>query len=109
MTSKKSDYQKVAYYPGCALEGTATAYDRPSFGCGAVVVNYDGVAKHRTEVGERAFIGCNANLVAPVVVEPDAFVAAGSTITTRVPSEALGVARAKQRNVEGWVARRRRK
>ena len=79
-----------------------------SFGCGSVVVNYDGVAKHRTEVGERAFIGCNANLVAPVVVEPDAFIAAGSTITTRVPSEALGVARAKQRNVEGWVARRRR-
>ncbi|MEM7413257.1 MAG: bifunctional UDP-N-acetylglucosamine diphosphorylase/glucosamine-1-phosphate N-acetyltransferase GlmU [Myxococcota bacterium] len=89
--------------------GDASVGAGASFGCGSVVVNYDGVAKHRTEVGERAFIGCNANLVAPVVVEADAFVAAGSTITTRVPEEALGVARAKQRNVEGWVARRRRK
>jgi len=80
-----------------------------SFGCASVVVNYDGIAKHRTKVGERAFIGCNVNLVAPVEVEDDAFVAAGSTITARVPSEALGVARARQRNVEGWVARRRRR
>ena len=63
----------------------------------------------RTEIGERAFIGCNVNLVAPLVVEADSFVAAGSTITTRVPSEALAVARSKQRNVEGWVARRRRR
>jgi len=78
-----------------------------SFGCGSIVVNYDGKKKHRTEVGERAFIGCNVNLVAPVVVEADAFVAAGSTITHRVPSEALAVGRARQRNVEGWVARRR--
>jgi bifunctional UDP-N-acetylglucosamine pyrophosphorylase/glucosamine-1-phosphate N-acetyltransferase len=80
-----------------------------SFGCGAIVVNYDGVAKHRTEVGERAFIGCNVNLIAPVTVEADAFVAAGSTITMRVPSESLAVGRARQRNVEGWVARRRRR
>jgi bifunctional UDP-N-acetylglucosamine pyrophosphorylase/glucosamine-1-phosphate N-acetyltransferase len=80
-----------------------------SFGCGSIVVNYDGQNKHRTEVGERAFIGCNANLVAPVVVAADAFIAAGSTITTNVPSGALGVARARQRNVEGWVARRRKR
>ena len=78
-----------------------------SFGCGSIVVNYDGVAKHRTTVGERAFIGCNANLVAPLVIEPDTFVAAGSTINQTVPRDALAVARARQRNVEGWVARRR--
>ena len=77
-----------------------------SFGCGSIVVNYDGVAKHRTTVGERAFIGCNANLIAPVTIDADSFVAAGSTITRDVPSEALAVARGRQRNVEGWVARR---
>ena len=79
-----------------------------SFGCGSIVVNYDGQQKHRTTVGRGAFIGCNVNLVAPVEVEPDAFVAAGSTITSTVPRESLGVARAKQRNIEGWVPRRRK-
>ena len=87
--------------------GDADVGARASFGCGSVVVNYDGQKKHRTAVGERAFIGCNVNLVAPVTVDADAFVAAGSTITHDVPSGALGVARSKQRNVEGWVARMR--
>ena len=78
-----------------------------SFGCGSIVVNYDGIAKHRTQVGPRAFIGCNANLVAPLRIAEDAFVAAGSTITKDVPALALAVARGKQQNVEGWVKRRR--
>jgi bifunctional UDP-N-acetylglucosamine pyrophosphorylase/glucosamine-1-phosphate N-acetyltransferase len=89
--------------------GDADVGDGASFGCGAVVVNYDGKAKHRTTVGERAFIGCNANLIAPLVVEPDSYVAAGSTITVTVPSDALGVARARQKNIAGWVTRRGRK
>ncbi|MDH3521134.1 MAG: bifunctional UDP-N-acetylglucosamine diphosphorylase/glucosamine-1-phosphate N-acetyltransferase GlmU [Myxococcales bacterium] len=89
--------------------GDADVGERASFGCGAVVVNYDGVAKHRTVVGARAFIGCNVNLIAPLEVEPDSYVAAGSTITTAVPREALAVARARQRNIEGWVTRRGRK
>jgi len=89
--------------------GDADVGARASFGCGSIVVNYDGQAKHRTTVGERAFIGCNVNLIAPVAVEDDAFVAAGSTITSDVPRGALGVARARQRNVEGWVARRRKR
>ena len=87
--------------------GDADVGARASFGCGSVVVNYDGQKKHRTTVGERAFIGCNVNLVAPIEIEADAFIAAGSTITSDVPSGALGVARAKQRNVAGWVARKR--
>ncbi len=77
-----------------------------SFGCGSIVVNYDGIAKHRTTVGDGAFVGCNANLVAPVAVAEGSFVAAGSTVTSDVPTDALAVARAKQRNVEGWVSRR---
>jgi bifunctional UDP-N-acetylglucosamine pyrophosphorylase/glucosamine-1-phosphate N-acetyltransferase len=80
-----------------------------SFGCGSIVVNYDGISKHRTRVGERAFVGCNVNLVAPVEVEADAFVAAGSTITKDVSEQALAVARARQRNIEGWVAKRNQK
>jgi bifunctional UDP-N-acetylglucosamine pyrophosphorylase/glucosamine-1-phosphate N-acetyltransferase len=79
-----------------------------TFACGAVVVNYDGVAKHRTTIGDGAFVGCNANLIAPITVEAGAFVAAGSTITLPVPGGALAVARAKQRNVEGWMERRRK-
>jgi bifunctional UDP-N-acetylglucosamine pyrophosphorylase/glucosamine-1-phosphate N-acetyltransferase len=87
--------------------GDADVGEGASFGCGSVVVNYDGIAKHRTRVGPRAFIGCNANLVAPLRIAEDAFVAAGSTITKDVPALALGVAREKQKNIEGWVARRR--
>jgi bifunctional UDP-N-acetylglucosamine pyrophosphorylase/glucosamine-1-phosphate N-acetyltransferase len=89
--------------------GDADVGESASFGCGSIVVNYDGVAKHRTTVGERAFIGCNANLVAPVIVEADAFVAAGTTVTTSVPGESLAVGRARQKNIEGWVTRRGRK
>ena len=73
------------------------------------MVNYDGISKHRSRVGERAFIGCNVNLVAPITIEADAFVAAGSTITKNVPADALAVARERQRNVAGWVSRRREK
>ena len=77
-----------------------------SFGAGVIVVNYDGIAKHRTVLEEGVFVGCNANLIAPVALERNSFIAAGSTITNGVPPEALAVARARQRNVEGWVARR---
>ena len=87
--------------------GDADVGEGASFGCGSIVVNYDGIAKHRTQVGPRAFIGCNANLVAPLRIAEDAFVAAGSTITKDVPALALGVAREKQKNIEGWVERRR--
>jgi bifunctional UDP-N-acetylglucosamine pyrophosphorylase/glucosamine-1-phosphate N-acetyltransferase len=77
-----------------------------TFGCGAVTVNYDGLTKSRTKIGDGAFVGCNANLIAPVVVEGGGYVAAGSTITTNVPPDALAVARARQRNIEGWRTRR---
>jgi len=87
--------------------GDADVGANASFGCGSIVVNYDGLAKHRTQVGPRAFIGCNVNLVAPLHIAEDAFVAAGSTITKDVPALALAVARGKQQHVEGWVARRR--
>ncbi len=77
-----------------------------NFSCGAIVVNYDGYKKTRSTIGDGAFIGCNANLVSPVEIEPRGFVAAGSTITKNVPEDALAVARDRQRNIEGWVARK---
>ena len=86
--------------------GDASVGADVNFGCGVVVVNYDGYEKHRAIVGDRAFIGCNVNLISPVEIEAQAFLAAGSTITDDVPEDALAVARARQRNIEGWVARK---
>jgi bifunctional UDP-N-acetylglucosamine pyrophosphorylase/glucosamine-1-phosphate N-acetyltransferase len=76
-----------------------------SFGCGSITVNYDWRKKHRTKVGERAAIGCNANLVAPLCVGTDAAVAAGTTVTEDVPDGALAVERGETRHVAGWGKR----
>ena len=79
-----------------------------NFGCGTVTTNYDGFKKYRCTIGDRAFIGCNTNLVAPVTVGEGAYTAAGSTITEEVPADALAVARSRQKNLDGWAERRRR-
>lgn len=78
-----------------------------NFGCGTVTCNYDGKNKTRCTIGDGAFIGCNTNLIAPVEVGDMAYIAAGSTITDNIPGEALSIARAKQVNKEGWVARKK--
>src|SRR5207237_3145471 len=67
-----------------------------NFGAGAIICNYDGVAKHRTDIGKAAFIGSNAALVAPVLIGDGAYVAAGSVVTQDVPPGALGLARMRQ-------------
>ena len=77
-----------------------------NIGCGVVFVNYDGLNKHRSVVGDGAFIGCNSNLISPINIEAGSYVAAGSTITRNVPSGALYVARAKDGIIEGWVEKR---
>ncbi len=82
---------------------------RVNFGCGCVTVNYDGQHKARCKVGDDAFIGCNTNLVAPVQIGDGAYTAAGSTITGDVPSDSLGIARARQVNKDGWAAIKRGK
>lgn len=74
-----------------------------NFGCGVAVANYDGAGKNRCTVGDYAFIGCNTNLVAPVNIGAGAYTAAGSTIISDVPADALAVARARQVNKEGWA------
>ena len=71
-----------------------------------VFVNYDG-SKSTTVVEDGAFVGCNANLISPVTVGKNSYIAAGSTITEDVPEDALAVARGRQINKEGWSAKRR--
>ena len=72
-------------------------------GAGTITCNYDGVNKHKTEIGDGAFIGSNVNLVAPVKVGKGATIGAGSTISKNVPGDGLTVARARQKDVEGWI------
>lgn len=83
--------------------GDAEVGEGCNFGCGTVTVNYDGKNKNKTIIGNNSFIGCNTNLISPVTVEDNTYIAAGSTITNNVKSGELAVARAKQRNIEGWV------
>lgn len=78
-----------------------------NLGCGVVFVNYDGKAKYRSQVDDHAFIGCNCNLVAPVHVGENAYLAAGSTVAEDVPANALYIARSRGVLKEDWVKRRK--
>jgi len=89
--------------------GDATIGAGANIGAGTITCNYDGVRKHQTIIEDGAFIGSDTQLVAPVTVGAGSYVAAGSSITHDVPAGALGVARAKQTNIEGWVARKKKK
>lgn len=77
--------------------------------CGVITVNYDGAKKHKTIIGDNAFIGCNSNLIAPVEIGKDAYIAAGSTINQDVPEGALAIARERQTNKPGYAAKLPRK
>ena len=87
--------------------GDADVGSGVNFGCGTVTSNYDGFKKHRTTIGDNAFIGCNTNLIAPVEVGEGAYIAAGTTVTRNVPADSLAVGRAKQENKEGWARHNR--
>ncbi|NPV79426.1 MAG: bifunctional UDP-N-acetylglucosamine diphosphorylase/glucosamine-1-phosphate N-acetyltransferase GlmU [Firmicutes bacterium] len=106
---KKSTIGKNSKVPHQSYIGDATIGKDVNVGAGTITCNYDGKRKHPTIIGDEVFIGSNTNLVAPVRVEKGAYVAAGSTITQDVPSGALGIARGLQRNIEGWVGRRRKR
>jgi bifunctional UDP-N-acetylglucosamine pyrophosphorylase/glucosamine-1-phosphate N-acetyltransferase len=93
--------------PHLSYIGDANIGEGTNIGAATIVVNYDGVTKHRTEIGDHVRIGSDTMLIAPVSVGDGAYTAAGSVITEDVPSGAIGVARSKQRNVLGWVLRKR--
>jgi len=86
-----------------AYIGDASVGKNVNFGCGSITVNYDGVNKHQTIIGDDVFIGCNTNLVAPIKVEDSVFIAAGSTVTKDIPKGALSIARSQQINKEDYA------
>ena len=89
--------------------GDCDVGSRVNFGCGTVIVNYDGNRKYRSTIGDDCFLGCNTNLVSPVRLGNGAFTAAGSTITHDVEADALSVARARQVDKPGWAIAHRAK
>ncbi|OYD06369.1 bifunctional UDP-N-acetylglucosamine diphosphorylase/glucosamine-1-phosphate N-acetyltransferase GlmU [Paludifilum halophilum] len=89
--------------------GDADVGENVNFSCGAITVNYDGVAKHRTVVEDGAFVGCNVNLIAPVTVKKGAYIAAGSTVTDDVPEEAMAIARERQTNKPDYARKLKNK
>jgi bifunctional UDP-N-acetylglucosamine pyrophosphorylase/glucosamine-1-phosphate N-acetyltransferase len=101
--TKAAEFGAKAKANHLAYVGDASVGAGANIGAGTITCNYDGFDKHRTEIGDRAFIGSNSALVAPVKIGEGAYVASGSVITGNVPADSLGVGRARQVNKEGWA------
>lgn len=101
--SKLGDGAKASHL---TYVGDSDVGEKVNLGCGVVFVNYDGSKKTRSVVDDGAFIGCNVNLISPVHVGKQAYIAAGSTITDDVPDGALYVARSRGKSLEGWVEKK---
>lgn len=86
-----------------AYIGDAEIGKNVNFGCGSITVNYDGVNKYKTTIGDDVFVGCNSNLIAPIVIEDNSIIAAGSTLDKNVPKGSLAIARAYQINKENYL------
>ena len=104
---KNSNIGEGTKLPHLQYIGDSDVGAHVNIGCGTVTCNYDGKKKFRTTIEDNAFIGCNTNLVAPVTVGKDAYVAAGSTITKDVPQGNLAVARSRQTNITNWNDKRK--
>lgn len=85
--------------------GDAEVGEHANVGCGAITVNYDGQHKYQTTIEDGAFIGCNSNLIAPVTIGENAYIAAGSTITEDTPAESLSIARSRQTIKDDYVSK----
>jgi bifunctional UDP-N-acetylglucosamine pyrophosphorylase/glucosamine-1-phosphate N-acetyltransferase len=96
-----------AKVPHLTYAGDATIGEGANIGAGTIFANYDGVAKHPTVIGKHSFIGSDTVLIAPVTVADGAYVGAGSALTGDVEPGQIAVARGRQRNIDGWVARAR--
>ncbi|WP_240644287.1 bifunctional UDP-N-acetylglucosamine diphosphorylase/glucosamine-1-phosphate N-acetyltransferase GlmU [Antribacter gilvus] len=105
--TKNAEIGEGSKVPHLSYLGDATVGEHTNVGAASVTVNYDGEKKHRTVIGSHARTGADNMFVAPVTVGDGAYTAAGSVIVKDVPPGALGVGRAQQRNIDGWVARRR--
>jgi len=104
---KNSTLGSGAKVPHLSYIGDTDIGERANIGAGTITANYDGTNKHRTTIGAGAFVGVDTMLVAPVTVGEGAYTGGGSVITDDVPPGALGVARGRQRNIEGYAERRR--
>jgi bifunctional UDP-N-acetylglucosamine pyrophosphorylase/glucosamine-1-phosphate N-acetyltransferase len=104
---KNSSIGEGTKVPHLSYVGDAEIGSGTNIGAATVFVNYDGVEKHKTKIGNEVRIGSDTMLVAPVSIGDGAYTAAGSVITDDVPAGAMGVARSKQRNILGWVLRKR--
>ncbi|MCC6932538.1 MAG: bifunctional UDP-N-acetylglucosamine diphosphorylase/glucosamine-1-phosphate N-acetyltransferase GlmU [Deltaproteobacteria bacterium] len=100
---KKSELHKGVKANHLTYLGDTVVHEGVNIGAGTITCNYDGVNKHKTEIGAGAFIGSDVSLVAPVTVGAGAIIGAGSVITKDVPANALGVTRAEQKNIAGWA------
>jgi bifunctional UDP-N-acetylglucosamine pyrophosphorylase/glucosamine-1-phosphate N-acetyltransferase len=105
--TKKAVFEEGAKASHLSYIGDAHVGAKANIGAGTITCNYDGKNKFKTEIGAGAFIGSDTQLVAPVKVGEGAFVGAGTTVTRDVPAEGLAVSRTPQKNIEGWVRRRR--
>jgi bifunctional UDP-N-acetylglucosamine pyrophosphorylase / glucosamine-1-phosphate N-acetyltransferase len=103
---KKTVIGKGAKANHLAYLGDATIGSATNVGAGTITCNYDGDKKHQTTIGKGVFVGSNSTLVAPITLADGSYIAAGSTVTTDVPAEALAIGRARQENKAGWVAKR---
>ena len=103
--TKKSVLGKGTKASHLTYIGDAEIGESVNIGCGTITCNYDGVNKHKTKIGDRVFVGSDVQFVAPVNIGNDALIAAGSTITKDVPENSLGITRAEQKNIEGWVSK----
>ena len=92
-----------------AYLGDSDIGERANIGAGTITCNYDGVKKHKTQIGKDAFVGSNSTLVAPVEIGDGSYIGAGSVITHRVPPDALAIGRARQVDKEGWAGKRKKK
>jgi bifunctional UDP-N-acetylglucosamine pyrophosphorylase / glucosamine-1-phosphate N-acetyltransferase len=106
---KNSTFGEGAKASHLAYVGDTDVGARSNLGAGTITCNYDGFDKYRTTIGEDAFIGSDTSLVAPVKVGDRAYTGTGSVITKDVPEGALGVARSRQANIEGWADKNREK
>ena len=104
---KKTTLGAKAKASHLAYLGDATIGANVNVGAGTITCNYDGTSKHQTVIEEGAFIGSDSQLIAPVRVGKGAYVAAGSSITEDVPEGALGIARGRQTNIQGWVEKKK--
>ncbi|MEZ5828581.1 MAG: bifunctional UDP-N-acetylglucosamine diphosphorylase/glucosamine-1-phosphate N-acetyltransferase GlmU [Hyphomicrobiales bacterium] len=102
---KNSEIAEGAKVNHLTYIGDASVGERANIGAGTITCNYDGFAKHRTEIGAGAFIGSNSSLVAPVKIGDGAYIGSGSVITKDVPADALAVTRAPQDERTGWAAK----